>query len=95
MTPSAGPWLEPADGRDNLFGHQLQRTKGTGTDNCAVQCSRRTSSLCANSSESKILHESAYLATRRSVFFSPAPPIRIGGCGPLNAWGQLNVRSSR
>lgn len=36
-TPFARRWLEPADGRDNLFGHQLQRTKGTGPDNCAVR----------------------------------------------------------
>ena len=52
-------------------------------------------SLRANSSESKMLHASAYRATSRSVFFSPAPPIRIGGCGRLNAWGEFNVRSSR
>ena len=36
-TPIAGPWLEPADGGDNLFGHQLQWTKGTDTDNGAVR----------------------------------------------------------
>ena len=29
--------LEPADGGDDLFGHQLQRTKGAGPDNRAVR----------------------------------------------------------
>lgn len=33
-------------------------------------------------------------ATNRSVFFSPAPPIRIGGCGRVSGCGELSVRPS-
>ena len=36
-----------------------------------------------------------YCATSRSVFRSPAPPMRTGGWGRLRAWGEFSVRSSR
>ena len=41
-----------------------------------------------------MLQASAYRATSLSVFFSPAPPIRIGGCGRDSACGELSVRAS-
>ena len=40
-----------------------------------------------------MLHESAYFATSSSVFFSPDPPMRIGGCGRLSGCGELRVRA--
>ena len=59
----------------------------------ATQHIRSTSSLRPSSGESKMLHASAYRATSRSVFFSPAPPMRMGGCGLLTACGEFSVRS--
>ena len=40
------------------------------------------------------LHASAYRATSRSVFFSPQPPIMIGGCGRVSGCGELSVSAS-
>ena len=47
------------------------------------QWPRSTSSLCPTSSGvlANRLHASAYRATRRRVFRSPPPPIRISGRG--------------
>ena len=41
----------------------------------------------------KKLQASAYFATKRSVFCSPPPPIRMGGWGLVIAWGELSVCS--
>jgi hypothetical protein len=40
-------------------------------------------------------HDWAYRATSRSVFFSPDPPIMIGGCGRDSGCGLLRGRSRR
>ena len=42
----------------------------------------------------KTLHASAYRATSRSVFFSPPPPIMIGGRGRLSGGGMHSVSAS-
>ena len=53
-----------------------------GSRPSASQWRRSTSTLCATSSgPPKMLHASAYCATRRSVFRSPLPPIMIRGRG--------------
>ncbi len=38
------------------------------------------------------MHACAYCATMRRVFFSPLPPIRIGGCGRVRFCGELSLR---
>jgi hypothetical protein len=42
----------------------------------------------------EMLQASPYFATRRSVFCSPVPPIRIRGCGRERDWGEFNVSAS-
>jgi hypothetical protein len=37
---------------------------------------------------------SAYFAASFRVFFSPPPPMRIGGCGVVSACGTFNMRSA-
>ena len=53
---------------------------------------RSTFSLCGSSGLSKRLQASAYLATSRSVFFSPPPPMSTGGWGRCTAGGEFSGR---
>src|SRR6201996_4551988 len=59
----------------------------------ASQCARSTSSLWLTSAtdEPKRLQASAYFATSRRVFFSPPPPMRIGGRGDCSGWGARDA----
>ena len=49
----------------------------------------------AGATNANRLQASAYLATSRSVFFSPMPPIMIGGCGGLKTCGLFSVSARR
>lgn len=68
-----------------------------GAQLVAVGC--QTSSLAATASgdecgPAKGLVASAYRATSRRVFFSPEPPIMIGGLGGLSGLGEQMVSAS-
>ncbi len=42
-----------------------------------------------------MLQASAYWATSRSVFFSPVPPIKMGGCGCVGLWAVERFGQAR
>ena len=59
----------------------------------AAQCCLSTSSLCSSSSAALFgqFQMSACSATSRSSRFSPAPPMRIGGCGCCSGFGLFTA----
>ena len=71
----------------------VERSISSGSRPTAAQCSARIAYLRAIASgDPKTLQASAYWATRRSVFFSPPPPIMIGTLGRDSDCGELSRR---
>src|SRR6201994_1810544 len=87
----------PAAGQQHVVDAQRGQVGQGGQQ--AGQCRRSTPSLCSMLSanwdpgRSNRLQASPYFATRRSVFRSPLPPIRIGGCGRCSELGEFSGRA--